>query len=281
MANWASSGDISLIADLSQARAALEASSRTFFIPIVGLPPRLQEAVASAYLCLRAIDEIEDHDQLGGQVRAGLLRGISRLLQTDCPADELRSLRASVPGLPEVTQQLPAWLAMAPPDIAARIWDVTAAMADRMADWVQCGWSIGGRSDLDRYTFSVAGAVGLLLCDLWAWYDGTATSRADAVGFGRGLQATNIVLNRHADLARGADFYPAGWTDADMRAYAAGNLELAEAYHAQLPVGPVRLFCSIPLALAWASLEAHAAGRGKLCRAEVEQLVAECHAALT
>ena len=36
----------------------LRATSRTFFIPIFHLPPGLQEAVASAYLCMRAIDEI-------------------------------------------------------------------------------------------------------------------------------------------------------------------------------------------------------------------------------
>lgn len=34
----------------------LEVTSRTFYIPIVKLPPIVQEAVASAYLCLRAID---------------------------------------------------------------------------------------------------------------------------------------------------------------------------------------------------------------------------------
>lgn len=34
----------------------LELTSRTFYIPIVKLPAQVQEAVASAYLCLRAID---------------------------------------------------------------------------------------------------------------------------------------------------------------------------------------------------------------------------------
>jgi farnesyl-diphosphate farnesyltransferase len=42
----------------------LEATSRTFFIPISRLPPGLLEAVGSGYLCLRAIDEIEDHKEL-------------------------------------------------------------------------------------------------------------------------------------------------------------------------------------------------------------------------
>ena len=42
----------------------LKENSRTFYIPISRLPPGLQEAVASAYLCMRAIDETEDHPDL-------------------------------------------------------------------------------------------------------------------------------------------------------------------------------------------------------------------------
>ena len=41
-----------------EALEVLKETSRTFYIPISGLPPGLQEAVASAYLCMRAIDEI-------------------------------------------------------------------------------------------------------------------------------------------------------------------------------------------------------------------------------
>ena len=43
------------------ALTVLKETSRTFYIPITKLPSGVQEAVASAYLCLRAIDEIEDH----------------------------------------------------------------------------------------------------------------------------------------------------------------------------------------------------------------------------
>jgi farnesyl-diphosphate farnesyltransferase len=42
----------------------LEETSRTFYIPIMGLPEQCKEAVASQYLALRAIDEIEDHNTL-------------------------------------------------------------------------------------------------------------------------------------------------------------------------------------------------------------------------
>ena len=47
----------------------LQETSRTFFIPITRLPPICQEAVASAYLCLRAIDEVEDHSKLKNYFR--------------------------------------------------------------------------------------------------------------------------------------------------------------------------------------------------------------------
>ena len=79
-------------------------------------------------------------------------------------------------------------------------------MADRMAYWADNNWKIETESDLDRYTFGVAGAVGLLLSDLWAWYDGTKTNRTQAIGFGRGLQAVNILRNHAEDLTRGVDF---------------------------------------------------------------------------
>ena len=44
-----------------EAMDMLKQTSRTFFIPINFLEPTLRKTVASAYLCMRAIDEIEDH----------------------------------------------------------------------------------------------------------------------------------------------------------------------------------------------------------------------------
>ena len=59
----------------------LQETSRTFFLPIRQLPAGLQEAIVSAYLCLRAIDEIEDHAQLERGEKISLLRQISQRLQ--------------------------------------------------------------------------------------------------------------------------------------------------------------------------------------------------------
>ena len=261
-----------------EAMDILEATSRTFYIPISRLPARLLEAVASAYLCLRAIDEIEDHPNLDNLYKAELLRGISQSIQS---ADEEFTfkcypavLKAANGTVPEVSSRIDEWLGLAPQSIVPCIADTTAVMADRMAYWAVNNWTIRTEADLNSYTYSVAGAVGLLLSSLWNWYDGTQTNRRYAVGFGRGLQAVNILRNRTEDLGRGVDFFPDGWTTDQLQSYSRRNLALAEAYVQELPPGPALNFCKIPFVLATATLDALANGELKLSRAQVRQLVA-------
>jgi farnesyl-diphosphate farnesyltransferase len=268
-----------MVSLLARGLEMLESTSRTFFIPIQRLPPGLIEAVGSAYLCLRAIDEIEDHPTLDFRTKERLLRNISQTLQASTDGINTDNLLINTDGyhkyLPEVTLQLIDWARLAPLEIAPRIWDATASMADRMADWASCCWTISTQADLDRYTFGVAGAVGLILSDLWAWYDGTKTDRSLAIGFGRGLQAVNILRNHTEDLRRGVEFYPVGWDDLAMQAYARQNLVKASAYVQALPAGPALDFCKIPLALAYATLDALAQGKIKLERSDVLRVLEE------
>jgi farnesyl-diphosphate farnesyltransferase len=241
----------------------LKKTSRTFFIPISRLPAGLQDAVMAGYLCLRAIDEVEDHPSLDSQT-----------LQTAFAAGDFTTVFGPYQQeLPEVTLRIGDWALLAPPSIAPRVWGATATMADRMAQWAENGWKIQTEADLDRYTFGVAGAVGLLLSDLWAWYNGTQSNRIHAVGFGRGLQAVNILRNHAEDVARGVEFFPSGWRVEDMHAYARRNLALADAYTGDLPPGPVLDFCVLPLALAYATLDSLARGESKLSRSDVLQIV--------
>jgi len=255
----------------------LKETSRTFYIPISLLPSGLQEAVSSAYLCMRAIDEIEDHPEMDNALKAKLLRIISLTLQAatdDLSLDDFTSaLSAYENVLPEVSLRIGEWALLAPMSIAPRVWDATAAMSDRMAHWAEDSWRIHTESDLDRYTFGVAGAVGLLLSDLWSWYDGTQTNRAYAIGYGRGLQAVNIIRNHTEDLARGVNFFPDGWSARDVHAYAQRNLSLADAYTGALPLGPALDFCRIPLALARATLDTLDRGEEKLSRSAVLALI--------
>ena len=257
----------------------LRATSRTFFIPIYHLPPGLQEPVASAYLCMRAIDEIEDHAQLGKQIKIRLLRSISQLLQAQSEVEAFTNNEFSAvfeeqqDTLPAVTLKLAEWARYAPNSIAPRIWDTTAAMAERMAYWVDKGWKIRTEADLDSYTYCVAGSIGLLLCDIWAWFAGEQLSRTHALHFGRGLQAVNILRNRVEDLARGVDFFPLGWTWEQMYHYAYRKLSLAEAYTRTLTSDSIAYFIKIPSALAYATLDALKRGEAKLSREAVLQII--------
>jgi farnesyl-diphosphate farnesyltransferase len=256
----------------------LRQTSRTFYLSIVRLPPRIREAVMSSYLSMRAIDEIEDHERLDKPTKIRLLCDIGDELQGRSDR-QTRSfsvlLRTHQDELPEVTNRLDEWIGLAPTTIAHSVRNATAAMARRMAHWVGNDWRIHTKRDLDRYTFSVAGAVGVLLSELWTWYDGTQSREGDAVGYGRGLQAVNILRNRAEDLQRGVDFFPNGWAEDDFHAYARNNLSLGDAYVSGFPPGPAREFCKTPQDLAYATLEALARGKPKLSRSAVLKLVEE------
>lgn len=247
----------------------LQQTSRTFYISIVRLPQPLSDAVMSSYLALRAIDEIEDHPQLDKSTKIRILGAISDEFQSRAshPANQFSVVLGRYENdLAEVTNRLDEWIDLAPGALVTRICDVTATMAQCMAYWVRKNWQIRTKRDLDRYTFGVAGSVGLLLSDLWLWYDGTQSSRRDAIGFGRGLQAVNILRNRPEDLARGVDFFPDGWVEDDLAFYARRNLRRASSYVNSLPSGPVKECCVTPLTLAYATLDALGRGERKLSR---------------
>lgn len=229
----------------------------------------------SSYLSLRALDEIEDHPKLDKRTKISLLIGIGKefQLRLGYPQHRLSAvLRPHRDELPEVTNRLGEWADLSPKAVAARIHAATAVMARRMAYWVGNDWRIRSKRELDRYTFSVAGAVGVLLSDLWAWYDGTPSHVGDAVGYGRGLQAVNIMRNRSEDLARGVDFFPYGWDEAEFLLYARKNLSRGDSYVSSFPAGPAREFCRVPQELAYATLDALARGEPKLSRGAVLEL---------
>ncbi len=156
------------------AMKVLEETSRTFFIPITRLPPICQEAVASAYLTLRAIDEIEDHPDLPNSAKSKILRSVSYGIQKYHPDMKEDDLVFDWCGygdqLPDVTKRLSEWIMYCPKEIRARVADSTGTMADRMAFWAERNWKVQDEADLDAYTFSVAGAVGLILCEIWDWF---------------------------------------------------------------------------------------------------------------
>ncbi|MFC2947473.1 squalene/phytoene synthase family protein [Virgibacillus sediminis] len=258
-----------------EAMRVLKETSRTFYIPIKLLQPTLKRTVGSAYLCMRAIDEIEDHEELGSEAKQHLLRTISDLVENE-PFDDMAYQELIKPYkeiLPEVTQRLNDWIAFCPDGIIHKVKESLSIMARGMADWVERDWRVDTKEDLDEYTYYVAGLVGVMLSDIWEWHDGTQTDRGLAIGYGRGLQAVNILRNQEEDAERGVRFVPAGWTRDDLFEYANENLRQADLYMKDIHTRNILLFCRIPLELAKKTLRAMEKGREKISRDEVEETV--------
>ncbi|WP_090576906.1 squalene/phytoene synthase family protein [Paenibacillus sp. OV219] len=252
----------------------LKNTSRTFYIPISKLDGALKDAVASAYLCMRAIDEIEDHEEISVQLKVALLSGINEAFNSPQVIEATQKLLAPYREvLPAVSMQLDEWAILCPPTAAPIVFRYISKMALQMTDWVQNGWNIHTEEDLDHYTYSVAGMVGEMLSELWLWNDGTKSDHVKSVSFGRGLQAVNIIRNRDEDLKRGVDFFPDGWELKDMLQYTRRNLAIADSYIEDLNKGPALKFCKIPLALAHATVNLISVGGGKLTRDTVLKIV--------
>ncbi|ACX65740.1 Squalene/phytoene synthase [Paenibacillus sp. Y412MC10] len=260
---------------LNEAMIMLKKTSRTFYIPISYLELGLKEAVTSAYLCMRAIDEIEDHKELADELKVKLLLGIHDIFKSeDTMVTQTQHLLSPYQEiLPDVTMQIDDWALLCPSSGAPIVNRYIAKMSLHMAQWVQSGWNIHTEEDLDRYTYSVAGMVGEMLSELWLWHDGTQSDSTKAIAFGRGLQAVNILRNREEDLHRGVDFYPDGWGFKEMQQYTRRNLQIADSYIADLKDGPALKFCKIPLSLAHATVNLISAGGSKLTRDAVLKIV--------
>ncbi|TQR20469.1 squalene/phytoene synthase family protein [Psychrobacillus vulpis] len=262
-----------------EAMDMLKKTSRTFYIPITFLEPKLKKAVASAYLCMRAIDEIEDHEALELQEKQRLLLATSKMLTKEFDTKEYEKLVAPYKDiLPAVSLRLGDWLAICPADLVGKVKESTSEMAEGMAKWVEKNWQVKTKEDLDEYTYYVAGLVGVMLSDLWEWSAGIKTNRDDAIAYGRGLQAVNILRNKDEDSERGVQFFPEGWTRQDMFEYAEGNLAKADDYIKSINRKSIVLFCKLPLALAHKTLKALKSGKEKMTRAEVEATVEEVQA---
>lgn len=260
----------------------LQGTSRTFAVPIMRLPGKLRNTISVAYLCMRALDEIEDDMSLENQTKATLLRNISATLQAHpfsgfkSGFKDLEALLAPYESkLPEVTLRLGEWLSNSPIDIAPRVIDASSSIADRMAYWAERNWLIQNEADLNGYTFSVAGAVGLLLCDIWTWFDGTQLNRVTAVQFGRALQSVNIIRNREDDMQRKVDFFPVGWTNKEMSAYARSLLNFVKSDLKSMPGNAFEGLVKIPFYLAEATLDVIEKGQKKLSREQVLSIVGQ------
>src|SRR5699024_4194554 len=164
------------------------------YIPITFVEKELRHSVACAYLVMRAVDAIEDHEEINNDLRHSLLMQISELLNT--PFDSEKYLKIIDPvtdKLPEVSLRLVDWLAAWHKHTRAIVRESSSEMAYGMAKWAKANWRIKSREDLDDYTYYVGGLVYVMLSKLWDVCANVTTDRDLAIGYGRGLQAVNIL----------------------------------------------------------------------------------------
>ncbi|MGE7384580.1 squalene/phytoene synthase family protein [Streptomyces sp. NPDC004126] len=254
----------------------LRATARTFAVPIMWLPPGIRHSTTAANLCLRAVDEIEDHPTLPPATRIRLLTDIAGALCTSDPAQAVTAVLAPhAADLPEVSRRLTEWLDHAPPPTRARIREETAAMALRMAEWVRRDWQVHTEGDLDHYTYSVFGSVGLLMSDLWFHHDGTRIDPDLTITFFRGLQAVHILQVCAGDPVRRAKLLPDGWSEEDLARHIEVRLRAGDRCVGLLPPGTARSCYSALLAIARPTTRAALRGQPKLSRPEAIRLMAD------
>jgi len=193
--------------------------SRTFTLSIEQLPRNIRGAVALAYLLFRVSDCLEDHATMEVDRKIELLQLWSDILEGQHSAQTLTQKIADLDSSdPEVyvaqqADQLLDYLHTMPTpvrdSIIARVNETTLGMAR----WQAQGPSIGTEEEMDDYMHYVAGLVGYLLTDIFAWHSRRINARKETLiplsrEFGLALQTVNVIRGLKKDYERGWIFVP-------------------------------------------------------------------------
>jgi farnesyl-diphosphate farnesyltransferase len=210
--------------------AVLQSVSRSFYLSIRILPAPLRDPIALAYLLARATDTIADTAEVEPALRMQHLQTLAGLIQNGGSLEIARGLSASFALLQRnyaersLIEQLPgcvAWLNSVAADDQASIREVLAKInqgqtldVQRFGDRSRL-ITLQSASELDEYTYLVAGSVG----EFWTAICGRHLSdfaslpnermRELGVSFGKGLQLINILRDVGEDLRVGRCYLPA------------------------------------------------------------------------
>lgn len=295
--------------------------SRTFALNIGRLKGDVYRAVLLGYLLFRIADTFEDTTFLNNWDRVSALERFASLFEQRPSFQERLSLYEPLKRLwnetspeKELVEQgqvvlqcyfeLPEGYRKTIDQHIPRTSRGMARFQRRKAEDGAALLQLNDISDLEDYCYQVAGIVGEMLTQIFCRLPEIAAVRRelerDQIGFGLGLQTTNIVKDCASDLHRGWCYIPAsvteraGVTVPDLGRVSAGQhrailqqlvpvivgyfdatlryiLSIPERQH------PVREFCTIAFVLAYNTLLQVCTFKGsKLARSEVGGLVARC-----
>ncbi|MCU0649002.1 MAG: phytoene/squalene synthase family protein [Gemmatimonadaceae bacterium] len=295
--------------------------SRTFALGIKALPGPLGHAVLDAYLLCRIADTVEDAPDVDPEVKSAHFDDmLGAFTDRDALARFLAGV-AALPGEPaHLTLTRNADLVFAhfaelPPRTRDVVIRWVTEMVEGMRKFVRLypqGIRIQTLDEYREYCYYVAGTVGYMLTDLWREHSPTIDERAYATlrersrAFGEALQTVNILKDVAVDVEKENSIYvpeqllraegssqarllAPELLSANRRALGAliqlawNDLDEARAYLLLIPrrAVTIRLFCVLPLLLAYATLRDLAAstamlrpgGSVKITRREVKSLL--------
>ncbi len=203
----------------------LRGVSRTFALSIEQLPKILRDSIALSYLLLRVSDGLEDNEAMDVPRKVRLLELWDAILEGNAPVEELTSqvddLDVSDPevNIIQRADTLMDFLKTMPGDIQKSIVYHVKNTTLGMARWQSHGPFVEDETALDDYMHEVAGRVGYLLTDIFAWYSPVIRERKDELmplsrEYGLALQTVNIIRGLRKDYDRGWVFVPQTFLDA-------------------------------------------------------------------
>jgi len=207
----------------------LQSVSRSFYLSLRVLPQSLRDPLSLAYLLARATDTIADTPEPPVPVRREALQNLAGAIQGGDPIETATGIRKSFAPLQNdgaeraLIESLPVvlgWLEeLHDRDRGAVRTVLQTINRGQTLDLERFGNGVGVRalvtaSDLDEYTYLVAGCVGEFWTRLCFAHIGRFSVRAEAemealgVRYGKGLQLINILRDLGADLRAGRCYLP-------------------------------------------------------------------------
>ena len=202
----------------------LESVSRTFTLSIKQLPGIVKDSIMLAYLLLRVSDILEDNEVMDVTKKVHLLLLWNEILDGKTPVSELTS---QLDGLdkddPEVqvahnAGELVSYLETFPPEIQVHIRKHVSDTTEGMARWQKQGPYIQTEDEMDDYMHEVAGRVGYLITEVFAYHSPRIRARKEELlplsrEYGLALQTVNILQGMKKDYERGWVFTPQEFLD--------------------------------------------------------------------
>ncbi|MBC7879272.1 MAG: squalene/phytoene synthase family protein [Anaerolineales bacterium] len=200
-------------------RDLLRITSRTFAIGIERLPRILCDAATIAYLLLRVSDYLEDNEEMDSEEKVKLLNLWINILRENEKIETLTNkLTNADTNNPDAivaqhSKEILLRMHSLPYEVQEIIIHHVINSTSGMARWTKKGSNVNDEKDLDDYMFEVAGRVGYLVTQLFAWYSLTIRRKQKEImplarEFGLALQTVNVIRGLRGDFERGWVYIP-------------------------------------------------------------------------